>query len=161
MKSVAFHIDCKELTMDEELALASAISDALNGEGIALVDGEKIITDFFGKGHLDESAVESVASGFVSHRKGHELYSVERVGDFLVVRSADPMVTSRKRATEKLPPNLLKLGDSLLVNSFRPAASRKMTKEKLPPNLFKCPFCSFVTPHEELYLVHTRLHGLK
>ena len=161
MKSVAFHIDCRELTMDEELALASAISDSLNGEGIALVDREKIVIDFFGEGHLDERAVESVVSGFVSHRKGHEFYSVERVGDSLVVHSADPVAASRKRATEKLPHNLLKLGDSLLVNSSDAATSQKRTAEKLPPNLFKCPFCSFVTPYEELYTVHTRLHGFK
>lgn len=161
MKSDAFHIDCSELTMDEELALASAISDSLNGEGVALVDGEKIVFDFFGQGQLDMRAVESVVSGFVVHRKGHELYSIERVGDSLVVHSADPVAASRKRATEKLPPNLLKLGDSLVVNSSDPAASRKRTTEELPPNLFKCPFCSFVTPHEELYLVHTRLHGFK
>jgi hypothetical protein len=31
MKSVAFHIDCTELTMDEQLALAGEISDSLKG----------------------------------------------------------------------------------------------------------------------------------
>lgn len=161
MTSAAFRIDCSELTMDEELALASAISDSLNGEGIALVDGEKIVIDSFGKGQLDEGAIESVISEFVTHRKGHELYSVERVGDSLVVHSADPVASSQKRATEKLPPNLLKLGDSLVVDSPDPAASQKRTTEKLPPNLYECPFCPFVTPYEELYVVHTRLHGLK
>jgi hypothetical protein len=51
---------------------------------------------------------------------------------------------------------------TLVVHSADPvAASQKRTTEKLPPNLFKCPFCSFVTPYEELYTVHTRLHGLK
>ena len=161
MKSVSFHIDCGELTMDEELALASAISDSLNGQGVALVDREKVVIDFFGKGQLDETTVETVVSAFVTEKKGRELYSVERVGDSLVVHSADPVAASRKRATEKLPHNLLKLGDSLLVNSSGPAASRKRTTEKVPPNLFKCPFCSFVTPYEELYTVHTRWHGLK
>lgn len=161
MKSVPFHIDCRELTMDEELALASAISDSLNGEGVALVDREKIVIDSFGKGQLDKTAVESVVSTFVKQRKGHEFYSVERAGDSLVVHSADPVAASRKRATEKLPPNLLKLGDSLLVNSSDPPASQNRTTEKLPQNLFKCPFCSFVTPYEELYVVHTRLHGFK
>ncbi len=159
MRSVAVHIDCRELTMDEELALASEISDSLNGEGIALVDGEKIVFDFFGRGRLDERAVESVVSAFVAQRKGHEFFSVERVGDSLVIHSADPVVAMRRRTTEKLPPNLLRLGDSVLVNSSDPAVSRKRAAEKLPPNLFKCPFCSFVTPYEELYAVHTRSHG--
>jgi hypothetical protein len=147
--------------MDEELALASAVSDSLNGQGIALVDGEKIVIDFFGKGQLDKEVVESVVSAFVRQRKGHEFYSVERMGDSLVVHSADPIAASRKRATEKLPPNLLKLGDSLLVNPSDSAVSRRRITEKLPPNLFKCPFCSFVTPYEELYVVHTRSHGFK
>ncbi len=161
MKSVAFHIDCRELTMDEELALASAISDSLNGKGIALVDREKIVFDSFGRGQLDERAIASVVLGFVSHRKGHEFYSVERVGDSLVVHSADPVAASRKRTTEKLPRNLLKLGDSLLVNSSDSAASQKRTREKLPPNLFRCSFCSFATPYEEEYVVHAGLHAVR
>ena len=130
MKSVAFHIDCGELTMDEELALAAAISDSLKGEGVALVNGEKIVFDSFREAQLDEKAIESVVKEFVAHRKVHEFYSVERVDDSLIVHSADPVAASRRRTTEKLPPNLL-----------------------------KCPFCSFVTPYQELYIVHTRSHG--
>lgn len=130
MKSVALRIDCKELTMDEELALASSISDSLKGRGIALVNGDKIVLDSFGEGELDEKAVEAVVSEFVAHRKGHEFYSVERNGDSIVVHSADPVAAAGRRPTEKLPPNLL-----------------------------KCPFCSFVTPYQELYVVHTRSHG--
>lgn len=132
MKSVAFHVDCSELTLDEELALASAISDSLKGRGIALVNGEKIVFDSFGEGQLDKRAVELVVSEFVAQRKGHELYSIDRVGDSLVAHSADPVAALRKRTTEKLPPNLL-----------------------------KCPFCPFVTPYEELYVIHTRSHGFK
>jgi hypothetical protein len=130
MRSVAFRVDCGELMMDEELALVSAISDSLKGRGIALVNGEKIVFDSFGEGQLDEREVELVVSEFVAHRKGGEFYSVERVGDSLVVHSADPVAASRRRPTEKLPPNLL-----------------------------KCPFCPFVTPYQEMYVVHTRSHG--
>ena len=72
MKSVAFYIDCSELTTDEELALASAISDSLKGQGIALVNAERIVFDYFGEGQLDEREVESVVSEFVAHRKEHE-----------------------------------------------------------------------------------------
>ncbi|MGP8126142.1 MAG: hypothetical protein ACLQEQ_09840 [Nitrososphaerales archaeon] len=131
MKSVAFYIDCSELSMDEELALASEISDSLKGQGVALVNGGKIIFDSFGEGPLDEKAVESVVSEFVAGRKGREFYSVERIGDSLAVHSANPMEAPRRRPTEKLPPNLL-----------------------------KCPFCPFVTPYQELYVVHTRSHGV-
>ena len=130
MKPVALSVDCRELTMDEELALASTISDSLNGRGVALVNGARIILDSFEEGPFDEAAVESVVSAFVAHRRGHEFYSVERVGDSLVIHSADPI-----------------------------AAPRTRLAEKLPPNLFKCPFCSFVTPFEEMYLVHSRSHG--
>lgn len=130
MKFVSFNIDCSELTMDEELALAAEISDSLKGQGVALVNGAKIVFDSFEEGLLDENAVESVVWEFVARRKGHEFYVVERVGDSLVVHSADPVAAMRRRATEKLPSNLL-----------------------------KCPFCSFVTPYQELYLVHTRSHG--
>jgi hypothetical protein len=94
------------------------------------VNGGKIVFDSFGEGPLDERAVESVVSQFVEHRKEHQFYSVERVGGSLVVHSADPVAASRRRPTEKLPPNLM-----------------------------KCPFCSFVTPYQELYTVHTRSHG--
>jgi hypothetical protein len=95
MKSVAFRIECRELRTDEELASASASSDSLKREGIALVNGEKIVFDSFGVGQLDEKVVESVISGFVAHRKEHELYSVERAGDSLVIHSADPVSAAR------------------------------------------------------------------
>lgn len=79
---------------------------------------------------MDDRGVESVVREFVAHRKGHELYSVERMGDALAVHSANPV-----------------------------AASRRRTTEKLHPDLFKCPSCSFVTLYEELCVVHTRSHG--
>lgn len=127
---MTFYIDCNELSMDEELALAAEISDSLKGEGVALVNGGRIVFDSFGEGPLDEKGIVSVVSDFVERRKGHEFYSLERVGDSLAVHSANPLGAPRRRPTEKLPPNLL-----------------------------KCPFCSFVTPYQELYVVHTRSHG--
>lgn len=130
MKATSFDIDCKELTLDEELALAAKISDSLNGKGVALVNGDRIVFDPFGESAIDERAVESVVSDFVARRKGSEFYSIERVGGSLVVHSADPVAASRRRPTEKLPPNLL-----------------------------LCPFCPFVTPYQELYNVHLRSHG--
>ena len=130
MKSITFYIDCRELTLDEQLALAAKISESLLGQGIALVNGGKIVFDSFHEGPFDDKAVESVVSEFVATRKEHEFYSFERVGDSLTVHSADPVAALKRRPTEKLPPNLL-----------------------------KCPFCSFVTPYEELYNVHSKSHG--
>ena len=138
--SPPFIIECSELTMDEELALAGEISESLKGEGVALVNGPKIIIDAFSDDRtVDEASVERTVVDFVSRRKDHEFYSVERVAEdgtkggrtSLKVHSADPVA----------------------------AASRRRSTEKLPPNLMKCPFCSFVTPYEELYVVHVRSHG--
>ncbi len=123
-------VDCAELSTDEELALASAISDALMGAGVALINGNKIVFDSVSKGKLDEKVIESSVEEFVRHRKQSEYYSVEKNGDSLVVHSADPVKGARKKSPSRLP-----------------------------PNLYKCPFCSFVSPYEELYIVHTRSHG--
>lgn len=73
MKSVSLCVDCSELAMDEELALRSRISDSLQRRGIALVNGEKIISDLFVEGQMDERGVESAVSEFVARKKEHEL----------------------------------------------------------------------------------------
>ena len=130
MRTSPLNIDCRELTMDEQLTLASQISDALQGRGIALVNGAKIVIDSLGKGEVDRNAVEAAVSDFVDRRKEQQHYSIERTGDSLVVHSADPA-----------------------------AAGKRGIAERLPPNLLKCPFCSFVTPYQELLVVHTRSHG--
>jgi len=139
--SSSFSVDCRELTMDEELALASEISDSLKGGGIALVDGPKIVFDSFtnDKGEVDAVLVEQTIKDFISRRKDHQFYSVEKVAD----DSGDGK------------------GGSLVVHSADPvtAASRRRATEKLPPNLIKCPFCPFVTPYEEYYVIHVRSHG--
>jgi hypothetical protein len=117
MKSIAFHIDCSELTMDEELALA--ISDSPKGQGIALVNAEKIVFDYFGDGQLDKREVESVVSEFVVYRNGHELYSVERVGDFLAVHSADPVAAPQKENHRKAPSQSLQVSVLFLRDAVR------------------------------------------
>jgi hypothetical protein len=123
-------VDCTELTKDEELALASGITAALSGKGMAFVKGEKLALDDFGSVKLDETVVESAIRDFVSRRKDAEFYSITRKGDLFVVHSADPIKARHSRDTERLP-----------------------------PNVFKCPFCGFITPYEELYTVHYRSHG--
>jgi len=123
-------IDCSELTGDEQLALAGDITGALGGKAMALPNGRKIVFDSLSGEKLDERAIEAAVADFIARRKDSSLYSTERDGDTVIIHSPDPV-----------------------------KARHHPVVEKLPPNLFKCPFCSFVTPYEELYVVHYRSHG--
>jgi hypothetical protein len=123
-------VDCGELSSDEQIALAGAINETLNGRGFAMVKGHLIVIDSIAEGPKDEGDVANAISRFLSRRKDAALYSCERVGDTFVIHSPDPVAVARGR---------------------RPAT--------LPSNLFKCPFCPFVTPYEELYVVHYRSHA--
>jgi hypothetical protein len=123
-------VDCSELTTDEQLALASEISDALAGKWVALIRDKKIVFGPVLGGEFDQGIVEAAVRDFVGRRKEHQWFSVEWEGDKLLVHSADPI-----RALERRD---------------RPG---------LPPNVLKCPFCSFVTTYQEAYVVHTRSHG--
>ena len=122
-------IDCSELSADEKLALASQISDRLAGTAIALVKGEDIVLDQLSGEKPDPSVVKDTVIHFISRRKKAEDYSVEVIGERIIVHSADPI-----------------------------AAIRKKRQKRLPPNLQQCPFCGFVSPYEELYTVHLRAH---
>jgi len=122
-------VDCSELSADEKLALATQISDSLEGVAIALVKGENIFLDELSGEKPDASAVKDAITGFISRRKDAEHYSVEMVGERIIVHSADPVSAMRKKAQNRLPPNLL-----------------------------QCPYCAFVTEHEELLTVHARAH---
>lgn len=123
-------IDCAELTTDEQLALAAAISDGLEGSALALVKDTKIVLDPMSNQEPDPSRVEAIIRHFISRRKDSQYYSLEREGGTFVVHSPDPLARARGRR-----------------------------KDNLPENLLKCPFCSFVTPYQELYDVHFRSHG--
>jgi len=123
-------VDCSELSADEKLALASKISDRLEGVAVALVKGEDIVLDALTDAKPEPSAVKDAIAGFISRRRDGEHYSVEVIGDRMVVHSADPI-----------------------------AAMRRKAQNQLPPNLVQCPFCGFVTPSEELLILHVRLHG--
>ncbi len=125
-------IDCSELSADEKLALASNISDALQGVALALVKGESIVLDGLSGQKLDIKRVGEIVVNFISRRKDSEGYSVEVEGEEIIVHSADPI-----------------------------AAMRRKRENELPPNLSKCPFCGFFTPYEEKYRVHVLLHYLR
>jgi hypothetical protein len=122
-------IDCNELSADEKLALAMQVSDRLDGVAIALVKGENIVLDELSEQKPELSVVKDVVQDFISRRKDAEHYSMEEVGERIVVHSADPIKSMRKKA-----------------------------QNRLPPNLIQCPHCGFITPYAELYAVHVRGH---
>jgi len=133
MPSIA--IDCKELTVDEQLALAGALSDAFEGRAFALVKDETIVFDTLRVPEPQKREVDEVLGRFLAKRKDSSHYSSEWDGSTLVLHSPDPLARAR---------------------------GRKDSGQMLPPNLLKCPFsgCGFVTPYQELYAVHVRSHGL-
>jgi len=119
------------MTVDEQIALASAISDGLSGRGMALVKDAMIVIDTI-SGKISAGDVLELVRNFVTKRKDAQNYSVESEDDRIIVHTPDPLARSR---------------------------GRRDTGQLLPPNLLKCPFCSFVTPYQELYNVHVRSHG--
>ncbi|MDG6909411.1 MAG: hypothetical protein JRN08_03490 [Nitrososphaerota archaeon] len=124
-------VDCSEMTLDDQLALASAISDGLGGRAFAFVKDDRLALDTV-SGKVTTGEVAAIVRGFVSKRKDARYYSVELDGDEVRVHTPDPLARSR---------------------------GRKDTGQLLPENLLKCPFCNFVTPYQELYDVHFRSHG--
>ena len=122
-------IDCHELTVDEQLALASALSEDLQGEALAFVRDDDIVFDVISGKGVDVARAFAVAKDFVARRKDAQYYSIERDGERLIVHSADPLARSRERKRPDLPANIL-----------------------------KCPACGFVTQYEEALVVHWRAH---
>ncbi len=122
-------IDCSELSPDEKLALASEISDALEGRALALVKLDAIVFDQLSDEKVGVDTLQPIVSDFVSRRKDSQYYAVEVKGETVMVHSADPI-----------------------------AAARRKTEYTLPPNLRQCPYCSFITQYEEEYTVHMRAH---
>jgi len=127
-------VDCSEMTLDDQLALAAAISDGLEGRAVALVKDDKIVLDTMAN-TISTGEVLKIVMGFVSRRKDPQHYSIDSNGDDIVVHTPDPLARSR---------------------------GRKDSGQWLPDNLLKCPWsgCGFVTPYQELYAIHVRSHGL-
>lgn len=122
-------IGCQEMTVDEQLALASAISDALGGGAVALVKDTKIVVDVLSDPAPHATDLEPIIQRFLSRRKDAQHYSLETDEDAFVIHSPDPLARSRGRKLAQLPENVL-----------------------------KCPYCAFVTPYQELYDVHFKSH---
>jgi hypothetical protein len=123
-------VDCSEMTLDDQLALASAISDGLGGRAVALVNHDKLALDTMSN-KVSVGEVAGVVRGFVSKRKDAKYYSVEEDGEEIKVHTPDPLARAR---------------------------GRKDTGQLLPDNVLKCPYCSFITPYQELYNIHMRSH---
>ncbi len=96
-------VDCKELSEDEELALASSISDSMEGTAVALIRDGEIVIDVFEADKVSVVLVAGLVKDFVSRRKDSSLYSVESEGDKVVVHSPDPLVGTRRRKPGTLP----------------------------------------------------------
>ncbi len=124
-------VDCSEMTLDDQLALASAISEGLRGRAFALVNDDRLVLDAMSK--ITPAEVASLITGFVSRRKEASYYSVKVDGDDIIVHTPDPLARSR---------------------------GRRDPGEILPENLYKCPFygCGFITPYHDLLVQHVRLH---
>ena len=126
---VVLTIDCSEISADEKLALASQISDALEGQALALTKSDSIVLDMLTDEEVDLGTLQAIVDDFVSRRSDSKYYSVDASDETIVIHSADPI-----------------------------AASRRKTENTLPPNLRQCPFCAFITQYEEEYIVHYRSH---
>jgi hypothetical protein len=125
-------IDCSELTSDEELALASAISDHLEGSGFALIKGDDIVVDQLTDMRIELETIVSVVKGFISKRKDSSLYGLDVRGDTLMIHSPDPIA----------------------------ARSSRTSRSRLPPNVFQCPACGFMAPSLEKLDYHLRTHDI-
>lgn len=73
-------IDCIELTADEKLALASEISDTLDGRAIALAQGDDIVLDQLTDEAVTIDSLRPIVSDFLSRRSEGEHYRSEVQG---------------------------------------------------------------------------------
>ncbi|QQG49095.1 MAG: hypothetical protein HY247_01930 [archaeon] len=124
-------VDCRELTLDEQLALASEISDELQGKGVALIKDSSIVLDMMQGPEPSREVLKKLVVGFVSRRKDAPLYRVEDDGDAIIVFSADPI-----------------------------ARLRRQGHVRAPRGTFQCPACGALLPDEGTYEHHLRTHDL-
>ncbi len=120
-------VDCSELTGDEMLALASAISDGLEGKGVAIVKNERILVDQISRSKISVAAIVSVVEAFVARRKDPTNYSIEVSKSGVIVHSGSPRNAGGKEAIRRLPPGFL-----------------------------QCSLCGFLTKDQEHLTLHVR-----
>ncbi len=124
-------VDCSELSGETKLAMAEAISNGLNGMGVALLDGKYIAIDTLSGPDVGADLVQSILRSYIDGRKDASAYRIESDGKHIVVHSSVSMSPQEKRV-----------------------------EDRLPPGLFQCPVCGFVTTSEDGYHDHLRIHDL-
>jgi len=120
-------VDCSELTGDEMLAVASAISEGLDGRGVAIAKDDKIMIDQRTKSKITVAEVLSLVETFVSRRQSPMRYSVEVSGNNIVVHSR-----------------------------VAPKGGEKKTIHRLPPGFLQCSLCGFLTRNRDELTLHVR-----
>jgi len=124
-------VDCSELSGETKLAIAEAISNGLDGKGVALLDGNYVAIDTLSGPDVGADRVQFILKTYISGRKDASTYWVEGDSKHIVVHC------------------------SMVVPS-----KEKRVEERLPPGLFQCPVCGFVTTSEDSYHDHLRLHDM-
>jgi len=124
-------VDCSELSGETKLDFAVAISNGLDGAGVALLDGNDIAIDTVSGPEIGAERVESILRSYISGREDASSYEVESDGQHITVHCSVPVSPQAKRV-----------------------------EDNLPPGLFQCPACGFVTTSEDGYKDHLRIHDL-
>jgi len=120
-------VDCSELTGDEMLALASAISDGLNGKGVAIVKDDKILVDQIRGSKISAAVVIPILEAFVAKGKDPARYSLEVSKSSMIVHSRNPRREGSKKEIRRRPPGFL-----------------------------QCSLCGFLTRDQEHLTLHVR-----
>jgi hypothetical protein len=89
-------VDCHEMTFDDQLSLASVISERLEGRAVALVKDDKLVLDMISEA-VSVAEVPGAVNDFVLRRRDAQYYSVESDGDSIMVHTPDPLARSRGR----------------------------------------------------------------
>ncbi len=124
-------VNCSELSGTLKLALAEAISQGLEGSGVALLDGDYVAIDTLSGPAIGAIRIRSLVDSYLSSRKDASVYRTEEKGESIIVHSSVPASAQEKKVVEKLPPGLL-----------------------------QCPDCGYLTTSQEQYEDHLRMHDL-
>ncbi len=126
-------VDCSELSGETKLIIARAISEGLEGTGIAFLKGDHIAIDTLSGPEIRSDRVQSILQSLVSGWKDASAYSVETPSSGqIVVHTSLPVSPKEKHVVD----------------------------ERLPPGLLHCTVCGYVTTSEDKYRNHLRIHDL-
>ena len=89
------------------LALASEISDGLDGKGVAIVKNDEILVDQMSGSKIPVEAVKPVVESFVARRKDPTNYSLEVSKSGIIVHYKGLPKAGGKETIRRLPPGFL------------------------------------------------------